>query len=110
MAKLRRGEGEAHAGSVHESTSRSGRLSSKAFLNRFSAASKAGGGGVGAGRSASAVLISPIITLSASLPLLLGELSGRAVGRGGSVCLNSSLREDKWCPAGFRLLRIAAAG
>ena len=30
--------------------------------------------------------------------------------RGGSVCLNSSLREDKWCPAGFRLLRIAAAG
>ena len=30
--------------------------------------------------------------------------------RSGSVCLNSSLREDKWCPAGFRLLRIAAAG
>src|SRR5215210_7680185 len=31
-------------------------------------------------------------------------------GRGGSVCLKSSLREDKRCPAGFRLLRIAAAG
>src|SRR3954464_6672208 len=30
--------------------------------------------------------------------------------RGGSVCLNSSVREDKWCPAGFRLLRLAAAG
>jgi hypothetical protein len=30
--------------------------------------------------------------------------------RGGSVCLNSSLRWAKWCPAGFRLLRLAAAG
>ena len=30
--------------------------------------------------------------------------------RGGSVCLNSSLRWDKWSPAGFRLLRLAAAG
>ena len=30
--------------------------------------------------------------------------------RGGSVCLNRSLREDKWSPAGFRLLQIAAAG
>jgi len=36
--------------------------------------------------------------------------AGLAAWRGGSVCLNSSLREDKWCPAGFRLLRIAAAG
>ena len=36
--------------------------------------------------------------------------SDRVEIRGGSVCLNSSLREDKWCPAGFRLLRIAAAG
>src|SRR3954471_6683192 len=58
-------------------------LPSKASLNRFSAASKAGGGGVGAGRSASAVLISPIITFTASLPLLLGELSGRAIRRPG---------------------------
>ena len=30
--------------------------------------------------------------------------------RGGSVCLNSGLRCDKWSPAGFRLPRIAAAG
>ena len=30
--------------------------------------------------------------------------------RGGSVCLNSSLRCGKWSPAGFRLPRIAAAG
>ena len=30
--------------------------------------------------------------------------------RGGSVALNSSVREDKWSPAGFRLLRLAAAG
>ena len=29
--------------------------------------------------------------------------------RGGSVRLNSSLRCDKWSPAGFRLPRIAAA-
>ena len=29
--------------------------------------------------------------------------------RGGSVCLNSSLRCGKWSPAGFRLPRIAAA-
>ena len=28
----------------------------------------------------------------------------------GSVRLNSSVHWDKWCPAGFRLLRIAAAG
>src|SRR3954467_2417112 len=57
-----------------------GRPSSKAFLNRSSAALKAGGGGGRAGRSASAVLISPIITFSASRLLLLGELSGRAAG------------------------------
>src|SRR3954466_3965043 len=30
--------------------------------------------------------------------------------RGGSVALNSRFRRDKWSPAGFRLLRIAAAG
>ena len=30
--------------------------------------------------------------------------------RGGSVRLNSSLGEDKWSPAGFRLPRFAAAG
>jgi transposase InsO family protein len=30
--------------------------------------------------------------------------------RGGWVCLNSSVREDKWSAAGFRLLRIATAG
>src|SRR3982751_5666380 len=32
------------------------------------------------------------------------------IGRGGSVALNSRFRRDKWSPAGFRLLRIAAAG
>ena len=34
----------------------------------------------------------------------------RAIKRGGSVCLNSGLRWDKWSPAGFRLPRIATAG
>src|SRR4051794_30461560 len=57
-----------------------GRLSSKAFLNRSSAALKAGGGGGSAGRSGSAVLISPIITLSASRLLFFGEISTRAAG------------------------------
>ena len=32
------------------------------------------------------------------------------VDRGGSACLNSSTRWAKWSPAGFRLLRLAAAG
>src|SRR3954467_8107099 len=53
------------------------RLSSKAFFQRSSAASSAvfckyGCGGLG--------LISPIITLSPSRLLLLGEISGRAAG------------------------------
>src|SRR3954451_16740551 len=57
-----------------------GRPSSKALLNRLSAASKAGRGGIRAGRSAGTVLISPIITLSALRLLLLGELVRRAAG------------------------------
>src|SRR3954467_2993899 len=57
-----------------------GQLSSKDFLNRSKAASKAGRGGARVGRSARAVLISPIITLSASRLLLLGELVSRAAG------------------------------
>src|SRR3954454_7538257 len=61
-------------------TCQRGRPSSKAFLNRFSAASSAGRGGGRADRSADAVLISPIITLSASRLLLLGELVNRAAG------------------------------
>src|SRR3954453_18467290 len=61
-----------------DGTSGSGRLSSKAFLNRFSAAAKAGSGGGSADSSAGTVPNSPIITLDASLLLLLGELVSRA--------------------------------
>ncbi len=46
------------------------------------------------------------------MELEVGGLTGAAYGekRGGSVCLNSGLRVDKWSPAGFRLPRIATAG
>src|SRR4051794_22809547 len=44
-----------------------------------------------------------------SLPFLSGQALGMRDDRGGSVCVNSGLRCDKWSPAGFRLLRIAAA-
>src|SRR3954447_2263178 len=40
---------------------------------------------------------------------LAWEAFGEANGA-GSVALNSRFRRDKWSPAGFRLLRIAAAG
>ena len=50
------------------------------------------------------------IELSGRSSESFGDAVRQTVERGGSVCLNSSLREDKWCPAGFRLLRIAAAG
>ena len=41
---------------------------------------------------------------------VFGSEPHSAAPRGGSVCLNSGLRCDKWSPAGFRLPRIAAAG
>src|SRR5215204_5638693 len=40
----------------------------------------------------------------------MSRVRPETTGRGGSVRLNSSLRRDKWSPAGFRLPRIAAAG
>ena len=47
------------------------------------------------------------VTMAAADP---GDLArSRFELRGGSVCLNSSVRCGKWSPAGFRLLRIAAA-
>src|SRR4051794_13476335 len=88
---------------------------SKAILHRSRAASsaefcKAGPGGFG--------LISPIITLSASLPLFLGELSRRAVrgpvdSRGGVTGVVVGMRcapERRSRAAAARLLAALNSG